>query len=53
MFEPKMYPIRRPTDTGTKNGMIENPPIFTPKGGLGGLTNASKVSAKSKTHKVK
>lgn len=53
MFAPKMYPIRRPTDSGTRNGMIENPPILTPKGGLGGLTSAGKVSATHKTKKVK
>ncbi len=53
LFAPKMYPIRRPTDTGTRNGMIENPPILTPRGGLGGLTSASKVAAGSKTKKVR
>jgi len=53
LFVPKVYPIRKPTDKTTQVGGILNPPNFTEVGGIGGLTSASKIAAKSKIHKMK
>lgn len=53
LFAPKTYPIRKPTDKNNQVGGILNPPNFTEVGGIGGLTSASKIAAKSKIHKMK